>query len=177
METSLHPTELLRADHRIVLDKLSNLEYIIDTLDQPDTAVSRLRELGAFFKTEIWAHIWKEEDALFPAIAQPTLRREDPMGQILIEHRDLRKANERFQRGVEGYLCDPGDDGAVARIRESGARMVKLLRGHFQKEDSDLFGLADMYLDSAQERQILALFGTIETDMAWGFENLEGFSP
>ena len=177
METSVHPTDLLRADHRNVLDKLSNLEYIIDILDQPDTAVSRLRDLGAFFKTGLWAHIWKEEDAFFPAIKQPALRKKDPIGQMLIEHKDLRKADERFQRDVAGYLRDPGNDGAVALIQKSGTRIVKLLRDHFHKEDSALFGIADMYLNRAQERQILNLFGTIEADIAWGFENLEEFYP
>jgi len=50
MEVTLHPTDLLRADHQNVLKKLRDLEPVLDDLDQPDAVMSTLRELGAFFR-------------------------------------------------------------------------------------------------------------------------------
>ena len=68
MEATLHPTELLRADHQHVLSKLNDLAGVIEALDEPDAVASDLKELGSFFKTEVWGHVWKEEDALVPEI-------------------------------------------------------------------------------------------------------------
>ena len=177
MEATLHPTDLLRAEHQNVLAKLSDLERVIDILDQPDEAMSDLRELGDLIRTGIWTHIRKEEDVLFPEIKRYARRKESPIGQMLVEHQDFRKANERFQRGMSRYLADPSDGEASALIQESGGHIVKLLRGHFGEEARLLFPMADSYLGNGQEERILNLFETVEAHMAWCFENLEEFCP
>ena len=177
MEVTLHPIDLLRAEHENVLEKLSDLERVIDILDQPDVAMSDLRELGALFKTGIWAHLRKEEDVLFPEIKRYAPRKEGSIGQMLVEHNDFRTANDRFQRGVRRYLEDPSDGEAFTLIRESGWDIVDLLRGHFGEEDHLLYPMADAYLGNGQEGRILNLFETVEAHMAWCFENLEEFCP
>jgi hemerythrin-like domain-containing protein len=123
---------------------------------------SDLRELGEFFKTEIWDHFQKEEEALFPEIEKFLPREKGPTGQMLREHEDLRETNERFQRGIACYLADPRDGQAAALIQSSGRYIIDLLRNHIHKEDNVLFRMADMHLTEAQNRQILDLFEAIE---------------
>lgn len=166
MEVNSRPTDLLRADHQDVLKKLDHLARVINGLDEPDAVTSGLKELGAFFKTEIWTHFAKEEDALFPEMEQFIPREAGPIGQMLIEHEDLRETNERFQRGVDGYLRDPSDGEAAALIRENGGRIVVVLRDHIYKEDNILFMMADMHLSEVQNRRILDLFKRIEAEGA-----------
>jgi hemerythrin-like domain-containing protein len=173
MEVTLRSTELLRADHQSVLEKLDVLECVIDGLGEPEAVVADLKELGAFFRTGIWTLIWKEEDALFPEIKQFVSRENSPIKQMLLEHAELRRANERFQRGVNAYLGDPGNREAVALIRESGGHIIELLRNHFRKEDDVLLTIADTRLNESRDRQILTVFETIEADLGWCFANLE----
>jgi hemerythrin-like domain-containing protein len=165
MEVTSRPTDLLKADHQEVLKKLDDLERVITGLHEPDAIMSDLKELGAFFKTEIWTHFTKEEDALFPEMKK-FIPGGGPIGQMLIEHEQLREANERFQSGVQGYLKDPSNGRAVALIRENGGRIIALLRDHIYKEDNILFMMANMHLTNAQNRRILDLFERIEAGEA-----------
>ena len=177
MEVTVHPTDLLRADHQNVLKKLNDLEQVLEALDQPDAVVSTLRELAAFFQRDIWAHCWKEEDVLFSEIKRQNSQKESLLGQMLADHGELRKANERLQRGVDSYLRNPSNGTVASQIREDGRHIIALLRGHFAKEDRLLFPAADVRLSQVQERQILDQFRTIERDMIWCLENLEAFHP
>ena len=177
MEVTLRSTELLRADHQRVLEKLDILERVIDRLGEPGAVVADLKELGAFFRAGIWTLVWKEEDALFPKIKQFVTRESSPIKQMLLEHAELRRANERFQTGVDAYSGDPGNSDAVVLIREGGGHIIELLRNHFRKEDDVLLTVADAHLDESQDRQILTAFETIQADLDWCFENLEAFSP
>ena len=161
MEVTSRSTDLLKADHQDVLKKLDDLERVIGGLNEPDAIRSDLKELGAFFRTEIWTHFTKEEDALFPEMKK-FLPGGGPIGQMLIEHEHLREANERFQSGVDGYLRDPNDGQATALIRDNGGHIVALLRDHIYKEDNILFMMANMHLTDAQNRRILDLFEEIE---------------
>lgn len=162
MEATLRPTDLLKADHQDVLAKLQDLRRVIDGLDEPDAILSDLKELGSFFETEIWTHFAKEEQALFPEIERFLPREKGPTGQMLREHEDLRKTNERFQSGVAGYLEDPGDAQAAAQIQESGRYIIELLGDHIHKEDNVLFKMADMHLSEEQNRRVLDRFAEVE---------------
>jgi hemerythrin-like domain-containing protein len=160
-----------------VLSKLQRLERAIDGLDEPDAVLSDLEELGTFFRTWMWALVWKEEDALFLEMVPCSAWQGGAIGEMRSQHAHLRVANERFQKGVGTYLADPGNQDARDQIQESGAHIVQLLRNHFREEDDRLFSLADAHLSVAQERRILTKFERIEADLAWCFENLEAFQP
>jgi hemerythrin-like domain-containing protein len=65
----------------------------------------------------------------------------------------------------------------MAAVRESGRRIVALLRHHIPAEDRALLAVADAHLDESQDQRILDTFKTIEADLAWAFENLQEFYP
>ena len=174
MEATLRSTDLLQADHQLVLQQLNDLDRVLGVLVRSEDVLSELRALGSFFRKEIWALIWKEEDALFPEIARHA--DSGSIEQMRVDHSDLRQANERFQAGVDSYLEEPGNQNAVGLLRESGQRISGLLRAHLRSEGR-MLKAADPALSEAQNRHIIELFETIESDLAWGFENLEAFYP
>lgn len=158
-------TELLREDHKAVLRKLDGLGAAIAKLDSsPD--LSSLNEYGRFFKKEIWAHFAKEEEALFPEIEKFLPREGGPTGVMLMEHNDLRKANERFQAALGCLNEDLKDIKAKDTIRKEGSAIIYVLRGHIDKENNILFMMADMHLDSQQNKRVLELFQKIDQKYA-----------
>jgi iron-sulfur cluster repair protein YtfE (RIC family) len=176
MEATTYPTDVLRADQREVLDKLDEMERVSEALGEPVTVLDELQALGSFFRRDIWALVWKEEDALFPELGHSAARKDGPVGQMLADHKRLRGANERFQSGVDGYLQAPGNETAIARLRESGQEFASLLREHIERE-SRILEAATVRLDEAQNERILELFGRIDADLAWCFEELDEFYP
>jgi DNA-binding NarL/FixJ family response regulator len=66
---------------------------------------------------------------------------------------------------------------AMAEVRKSSAGIRALLQDHIPAEDKALLAVADANLDERQDERVLAVFDTIEADLAWGFENLQEFYP
>jgi len=177
MEATLRSTQLIRADQKDVLGRLDAFERAVDAHHRPEAMVPIVEELGAFFRTEIWALVWKEEDALLPVVRPYINGQASAIAQIRREHADLRKINDRFQDAVHVYLANPSDSQAMAVVRETSAGICALLRNHIPAEDTAMLSLADLYLDGQQDQRILDVFATIDADLAWGFENLQEFYP
>jgi hemerythrin-like domain-containing protein len=176
MEATMHPTDLLRADHQRVLSKLDDMERVVEALAEPKAVLNDLQELRTFFGRDIWALVWKEEDALFPEIVRSARREDGLIGQMFIDHKRLRGANERFKCGVDGYFKEPGDETAIALLRKSGQQLATLLRDHI-KQESRILEAAAARLNEAQNQRVLQLFETIDADLAWCFEHMDEFYP
>jgi hemerythrin-like domain-containing protein len=177
MEQMLHSTELLRADHRDVLVRLDAWQRAVDARSGVEDVKPLLEEMADFFRTGMWSLVWKEEDALYPAVKPFLPRQGDALARMRRDHAELRRANERFQRAARAYLSGMGNGGTIDAVRESGARIVALLRDHIPAEDEALFTVADAHIGEAEDRRIVNTLETIEADLAWGFENLQEFYP
>jgi hemerythrin-like domain-containing protein len=177
MDRTLRSIELLRADHRDVLARLDALQRAVDARHGPEAVQPVLEDAAAFFRTAIWALVWKEEDALFPAVKPFLPPKGDAIAEMRRDHAELRGANERFQRAASAYLSGSGIGGTMDAVRESGAQIVALLRDHISAENRTLFAVADAHLGDSQDLQIVDTFKTIEGDLAWGFETLQAFYP
>ncbi len=160
--TNKKPTEILREEHENVLKKLDALEKVISNLDKKTEISAELKELASFFKTDFWVHFAKEEEALFPEIENFMPRESGPTGVMLIEHEDLRATNKQIQKAVDEYLRELNNLKAREMIREHGSHFIGLLREHINKENTILFGMADMHLNGTQLDKIIKLFGDIE---------------
>lgn len=156
------PTEILRAEHENVLQKLDALEEVINYLEKKEAVSTRLKELASFFDTDFLVHFSKEEDALFPELEMFIPREHGPVGVMLIEHEELKKTNAEFQRGLSEYLGDSGGLEGRIKIQRYGAHFIGVLRDHIDKEDNILFMMADMHLDPEQRNKVLRLFAEIE---------------
>ena len=136
MKAATHLTNLMRADYTSVLNRLDDVQRVIEALDEPKAVLPDLESLGNFFRRDVWTLVWKEEDAVFPEIVRSAPREKSRIGRMLIGHQKLRGVNERFQRGVDGYRREQGHNRATALLCESGQEIAALLRNHIREESS-----------------------------------------
>lgn len=162
MANEKKPTELLRDEHRGVLEKLDAMEGVINNLEQKEKISARLKELTSFFDIEFWVHFEKEEKALFPEFDSLMPPGSGPVAVMLAEHDVLRKTNAELQQAVAKYL-DHADNAETKRtINQSGMHFIGFLRDHIFKEDNILFRMADMHFDPKQNEKVVKLFAGIE---------------
>ncbi|MDO8472715.1 MAG: hemerythrin domain-containing protein [Dehalococcoidia bacterium] len=156
------PTEILREEHRDVLQKLDALEKVFENLGNDRSVSIELKPLASFFNTDFWTHFAKEENALFPELEKFMPRDAGPVGVMLMEHDDLRETNAKMQEAIAAYLKDSNGLEASSAIKRYGTHFVVVLRDHINKEDSILFMMADEHLDGGQAARVIKLFGEIE---------------
>jgi iron-sulfur cluster repair protein YtfE (RIC family) len=176
MEATVPLVNSLKADYQAVRDRLNDVERVIGSLAEPRTILDDLQALRSFFKQDIWALVWKEEDVLFPEVGRSAPREKRLFRRMLADHKSLRKVHERFQNGVDSYLGEPSNEQAIASLRENGQQIVDLLRDHIL-EESSVLEAAVACMDEAQSWRIHERFEVIDADLAWAFEQLEGFYP
>lgn len=157
-----NPTEILKEEHRAVLEKLAALEGVINDLEHEEKVSAKLKELASFFETDFWVHFDKEEKALFPEFDGFMPRGSGPLAAMVDEHGVIRNTNEVMQESVSSYLN--GDRSAETRktIRQSGMHFIQFLRAHISKEDSLLPRMAEMHLGQMQNERVVKLFSEIE---------------
>jgi hemerythrin-like domain-containing protein len=176
MEATVSLIDLLQADHPNVLNRLDEVERVIGSFAEPKTVVADVEALGSFFGQDIWALVWKEEDALFPEIVRSDPREGSPIERMYVDHQRLRGMSERLQRSVDGYVREPGNENAMTLLRKSGQQIVALLRDHI-KEESGMLEAAVARFDEAQTQRVLEMFDAIDADLTWCFEQLDEFQP
>jgi hemerythrin-like domain-containing protein len=147
-------TQVLRDEHRLILQALASLE----------AAARRLG--GGTLSEELWAamigwlrafadrnHHAKEESALFPAMVQAGVpARGGPIDVMLNEHTEGRA----LLRTMESRA--PAERVAAAH------RYVGLLRDHIDKENGVLFPLADAVLDEREQAELCRAFARLEVE-------------
>ncbi len=160
-------TAVLREEHRRILEVLEALERTLDAA--PDGAWDRgfVSDCIAFFRLFADAcHHGKEEDVLFPALAEAGMPADrGPIAVMLREHEEGRALVARMAdayartedgpahaRTQDGPAHDPrGREGGDPRreLERAAREYIALLRGHILKEDGILFEMADMALSGA----------------------------
>ncbi len=155
------PTEILKDEHKDVLQKLGDLEEVINRLHERGAVAAQLKDMASFFDTDFWVHFDKEEKALFPEFDNFMPRGSGPLAVMMEEHEVLRKTNAVMQAAVTRYLNHADDAETRRTITENGMHFIGFLREHIYKEDNILFIMADMHLNADQEERVLKLFESI----------------
>jgi hemerythrin-like domain-containing protein len=156
-EARMHrPTDILRAEHQLILRALDVL-----------AAAATLSERGAEMPDAWWSdavawirefadrnHHGKEEDRLFPALVKAGVPKDGgPVGVMLAEH-------------VEGRKLVGAIEAASGASRARAARgFVNLLRAHIDKEDNVLFNIADGVLDEAVQARLGREFAAVADEL------------
>ncbi len=149
------PTDVLRAEHDVILRALDTLEAAARSLRAgggPDDAwwKDAVEWLRSFADRN---HHAKEEASLFPALVKAGVPNEGgPVGVMLSEHVQGRA----FIQAIEM--------GAGASRAEAAQRYVQLLRAHIDKENNVLFMMADGILDEQVQRELARQFEAVEVE-------------
>ena len=141
-----NPTEILREEHDVVLKLLDELEKNISSKDIKSSEKNMLTLEKEFEKHSLN----KEEKALLPEIEKFMPREGGPTGVMIAEHKEL-----------VGYIKDSKNAikaKDIKKLDSSGSHIINILRPHIEKENSMLFMMADMHLDSKQKEAILKKF-------------------
>jgi len=150
------PTDILRAEHRVILGALTALERAAQRLAAAEALPEgwwdeALEWLRAFADRN---HHAKEEKSLFPALVKAGVPSEGgPVGVMLAEHVEGRAL-------IRGMAADdPAKRVAAAR------RYVRLLRDHIAKEDGVLWPLAESVLDEQAVAAVGREFAAVEVEL------------
>ena len=165
MQTTLRATQILKAEHDVILNVLDCLEKHADHAESSgklDAGTSRdlLHLLGTFADK---CHHGKEEGALFPLLVRRGLPENvGPLAVMLSEHRTGRTEIAGMREAVVAW--DAGHAGAARQFAAHAYAYVELLRDHIAKENNVLFPMADGMLSEADQEEVLERFTSVESD-------------
>lgn len=157
------PTELLKQDHRVIERMLKVLTVAADKLEKGQEIDPSVFERSLEFIRQFAdrVHHGKEEDILFNAIEAAGIPRHGgPVGVMLEEHDEGRKAVQKLAKGLEKHKA--GDKPAAAEIVRGARDYAYVLRNHIPKEDDILYPMADEVLNSTVHAQMLEQFESVE---------------
>ena len=141
-------TEILSREHQVILKQLARLEAALDPY-----APEAVNEVLRFFDDGVALHRRKEEEILFPAIAEHFPPNVGPIACMLEDHRDEKKHLEELRVAVRS------DNRSMAI---GHARFIlEFLRSHIAKEDNVLFPMAERILSAEARERVQSGFQSI----------------
>jgi hemerythrin-like domain-containing protein len=164
MQATLRATQILMAEHDVILNVLDCLEKLATRTSasgrlDAGTARQILEVLGTFADR---CHHGKEEGALFPMLVRRGLpEKVGPLAVMLSEHETGRKEIADMRAAVEA--SEAGRPGAAAGFAAHAQAYVELLVAHIAKENNVLFPMADGMLGDAEQEEVLARFAAVES--------------
>lgn len=161
----MKPTDILSAEHRVILRVLSCLDAIAhQALTQGKLDRAAAADAIAFFRQFAdHCHHGKEETHLFALLEQRGIPRVGgPVGVMLQEH-DLGRAEIRGMDAVmEGAA--QGQPEALHAFVQHAHGYIELLRAHIHKEDHILFPMADQVFSEQDQHDLAAAFDRVEKE-------------
>ncbi len=149
--TEKNPTDILKEEHKKVLEILNKLEKGMEDRD-----ARLMAENISVLEREFNKHsLNKEEKALFLEIEEFIPREDGPTGVMVAEHKELVELIKNFKKSLE--IND------FEKLNEIGKNIFSILRPHIDKENSMLFMIADMHLDDKQKAIVTEKFKKIDS--------------
>ncbi|MCE5327096.1 MAG: hemerythrin domain-containing protein [Planctomycetaceae bacterium] len=145
-------TEILKHEHDVILMVVQAVQRQIEgTAEGQVPDWRRLAEILEFFAAFVdRCHHRKEEKCLFPQLCQHGMHcTEEPIAVLLDEHQQGRQ-----------YLATLRD--AIVVIRRSLLEYSKLLHRHIEKENTEVFPVADQLVSEEEDRELERRFDQIE---------------
>lgn len=159
------PTQRLRNEHEVILRALDILATAATIQNGPTAGqVAALGQLCEFFgEYADRRHHLKEEDILFPALAESGLPLDNgPIAVMLHEHNEGRGLVENLRRLLPEL---PGNPSAWTRFSSDARAFITLLRGHIYKENNVLFYMAAQILSPDDAARVEADFAARDAEI------------
>lgn len=159
----LHPIQILKDEHEMILRNLDKLERIIEKAN----AVKNFSELSgeleelkdvAHILVEAESHHKREEDALFPELERGGVT--GPPMVMRMEHEELRSRKHELKELASDPKGQSYDD-FVPRLNDVGGYIVQNLKDHIFKEDNILYPTALQVIPERRWREIKRKFDEI----------------
>jgi hemerythrin-like domain-containing protein len=176
MEEKQSPTKLLKEEHQAILLKLELMEYFLQYLRAPleETTPERtevektlLKDLAFSLERKIGPHFRKEEEALFPILAEYIGKEHGPIEAMVHEHDKIRAAFFHWKKSLPS-LCrrtELMDEAFHRTVIDPGLKIVGLFRRHISKEDQILFEISESSLTEKEKKEVIDRMWAISSDL------------
>jgi hemerythrin-like domain-containing protein len=161
----MQPTEELKAEHEGILQMLEVLERICERMESREPFLTdHLDQIVEFLKIFVdTCHHGKEEDILFPALKKAGItEKEELINELLAEHRTGRTLVKDM--GVALDSLKRGTEDATFAIVDKAREYITLLKQHIQKENTDLFPIAEKRLPQDEQNELSEQFDRLEKE-------------
>ena len=159
-------TEILMKEHELILRGVAVLERMArraesGTAVPADDANAMIEFIRKFADG---CHHAKEEGVLFPAMEAAGLPRDGgPIGVMLAEHDQGRAAVKAMAEAVASFDASASAQSAFA---EAANAYANLLANHIYKENNILFRMADNFIGSHKDAEMLQAYEEHESRVA-----------
>jgi hemerythrin-like domain-containing protein len=126
-------TDALLGEHAVIHDLFGYVRDVAVTSDD----ISEIRGAVAVVARLLLTHARVEEELLFPR-PEAHLSRMGPLAVMRAEH-----------RGIDDLLEAARGETDISSLKNLIGRLLALAHGHFQKEETVLFGMAQQFLGDA----------------------------
>jgi len=158
-------TDLLLQDHRAIKQMLGAVGVMCANMEAGrDINTEHLRiamEWIRDFKGN-W-HLTREENILFPALANAGAKQPCTIGEILSEHKREREQFMHMAKAAAGLRTARSD--ANKTFCRYSKEYIDLIRTHIRQEEKELYPLADKLLDEGKQKEILRVCQKLEEKM------------
>ncbi len=159
-------TQILRDEHEGILAMLAVVEKaafrLRDGKPIPKDLMSNAADFFSNFADK--CHHGKEEDRLFPKMAQYGIPEQDgPIAVMKMEHNHGRALIRAMREGAARYA--DGDTRAVSPLVSNTLEYVELLREHIYKENQILFMMADQVIPEIEQSALVRDYEAFEANV------------
>ncbi len=158
MADPLDPFRPLLDDHDEFLEKLNELEAVLDEMMNTREANEGNRELLdeslRFFEEDLLPHFTREDSVVLPPLEAAIGRFGTLVNVVAYEHEEIRREIAKFKEArseLEG-VKDPWP--VIQELNRHGIFTIQFLWDHFRKEKVSLFPKAVMSLSADQLAEI-----------------------
>lgn len=164
-EIAYDPIQLLKKEHEETLRKLEVAKQAMQSFrdlpgnTDPQQRVSEeawIKDFVVSLMREVRLHFQKEEEALFPILAEYIGKEHGPIEVMLHEHEILRLAFRDWE-GLLIQFCEsqgPDKQGSLNALIASGDEAFNLFRQHSSKESKILFKICEASLSGEEKRMV-----------------------
>lgn len=148
------PFQPLLDDHEEFLEKLNELEAVLDEMMNTREANEGNRELLdeaiRFFEDELLVHFRKEDDILLPVLEAKIGRFGTLVNVVSYEHEEIRREVAKFKASRKDLDAAKDPWPAIEELNRHGIFTIQFLWDHFRKEKMTLFPTAVKSLSREQ---------------------------
>jgi hemerythrin-like domain-containing protein len=140
------PFQPLLDDHDEFLEKLSELEAVLDEMMRMREASDGNRELLdesiRFFDEEVLPHLKKEDEVVLPPVEAAIGRFGTLVNVIAYEHEEIRREVSKFKEARSQLGTQKDTWPAIQELNRHGIFTIQFLWDHFRKERVSFFPTA-----------------------------------
>lgn len=160
----MRPTDDLREEHRAVKLMLRILGGVCQNIETGRSVKQEhLEELIEFMRVFVdKCHHTKEEAYLFPEMEKSEI---PDSRELIISLKKEHEEGRHYVSRIEKEVSEKEEHRALSTMVENSRAYIQLLTLHIDKEENNLFPMADACLSQAVQEKLLEAFEVVETEI------------